>query len=185
MSADCRSREAGSRQHAGSQNAHAARLQDARSTPQQGSDVRTTGVPAVHAAQVHAAPAVRARNSAAAPTASARTCARPPGLDVCRHPRGRRPKRCRSGRTGQPRTTRTRTHEDEDRGSGGHDGDGRDGGNREPTDTTAAVMAAANSKMWWPRRRPWPRWRPHRTHTPYSARHRRVGRRVKVNIYRR
>ena len=94
---------------------------------------------AVHAAQVevHAAPAVRARNSAAAPTASARTCARPPGPDVCHHPRGRRPKRCRSGRTGQPRTGRGQDKDPRGRGPWrrcGHDGDGHDGGNRDGHD---------------------------------------------------
>ena len=78
------------------------------------------------------------------------------------------------------RTTEDHEDNDEDRGGGGRDGDGHDGGNRdghdggghgrgELEDVVAETTAVATLEAM------------HTELTPYGARHRRVGRRVKVN----
>ena len=56
---------------------------------------------------------------------------------------------------------RTRT---EDRGGGGHDGDEREGGGREGH-AGGRRGVAVDTKERWPRRWPWRRKRPHRTHS--------------------
>ena len=60
----------------------------------------------------------------------------------------------------------TEKKEDEGRVGGGHEGDGREGGGREGHDGGARRVAADTAnERWPPRRRPWRRRRPHRTHS--------------------